>query len=93
MKRIFSIIMEWGLGLPMGTIAFWGTLVPQILTDDHTFKGLLHFRSSSLSLEKMLYGLFDCILSSLLLYIEIPIAQLSVCSLFLHTFRYLRYFS
>ena len=38
MKRIFSIIMEWGLGLPTGTIAFWGTLVPRILTVDHTFK-------------------------------------------------------
>ena len=38
MKRTFIIIMEWGLGLPIGTIAFWGTLVPQILTVDHTFK-------------------------------------------------------
>ena len=38
MKRIYSIIMEWGLGLPTGTIAFWGTLVPRILTVDHTFK-------------------------------------------------------
>ena len=38
MKRIFSIIMEYGLGLPTGTIAFWGTLVPRILTVDHTFK-------------------------------------------------------
>ena len=38
MKRIFSIIMEKGLGLPTGTIAFWGTLVPRILTVDHTFK-------------------------------------------------------
>ena len=37
MKRIFSIIMEWGLGLPTGTIAFWGTLVPRILTVDYTF--------------------------------------------------------
>ena len=35
MKHIFSIIME--LGLPTGTIAFWGTLVPRILTVDHTF--------------------------------------------------------
>ena len=34
---IISIIMEWGLGLPTGTIAFWGTLVPRILTVDHTF--------------------------------------------------------
>ena len=25
MKRIFSIIMDYGLGLPTGTIAFWGT--------------------------------------------------------------------
>ena len=38
MKRIFSIIMEWGLDLPTGTIAFWGTLVPRILTVDYTFK-------------------------------------------------------
>ena len=38
MKRIFSIIMELGLGLPTGTIAFWGTLVPRILTVDYTFK-------------------------------------------------------
>ena len=38
MKRIFSIIMEKGLGLPTGTIAFWGTLVPRILTVDYTFK-------------------------------------------------------
>ena len=38
MKRIFSIIMEYVLGLPTGTIAFWGTLVPRILTVDHTFK-------------------------------------------------------
>ena len=38
MKRIFSIIMEYGLGLPTGTIAFWGTLVSRILTVDHTFK-------------------------------------------------------
>ena len=37
MKRIFSIIMEQGLGLPTGTIAFWGTLVPRILTVDYTF--------------------------------------------------------
>ena len=37
MKRIFSIIMEYGLGLPTGTIAFWGTLVPRILTVDYTF--------------------------------------------------------
>ena len=37
MKPIFSIIMEWGLGLPTGTIAFWGTLVPRILTVDYTF--------------------------------------------------------
>ena len=37
MKRIFSIIMEQGLGLPTGTIAFWWTLVPRILTVDHTF--------------------------------------------------------
>ena len=37
MKRIFSIIMEKGLGLPTGTIAFWGTLVPRILTVDYTF--------------------------------------------------------
>ena len=37
MKRIFSIIMELGLGLPTGTIAFWGTLVPRILTVN-TFK-------------------------------------------------------
>ena len=41
MKRIFSIIMESGLGLPTGTIAFWGTLVPRILTVDHTFKRAL----------------------------------------------------
>ena len=40
MKRIFSIIIEWGLALPTGTIAFWGTLVSRILTVDHTFKGL-----------------------------------------------------
>ena len=38
MKRIFSIIMEWGLDLPTGTIAFWGTLVLRILTVDYTFK-------------------------------------------------------
>ena len=38
MKRIFSIIMEQGLGLLTGTIAFSGTLVPRILTVDHTFK-------------------------------------------------------
>ena len=38
MKRIFSIIMELGLGLPTGTISFWGTLVPRILTVDYTFK-------------------------------------------------------
>ena len=38
MKRIFSIIMESGLSLPTGTIAFWGTLVPRILTVDYTFK-------------------------------------------------------
>ena len=38
MKRIFSIIMELGLGLPTGTIAFWGTLLPRIWTVDHTFK-------------------------------------------------------
>ena len=38
MKRIFSIIMEKGLDLPTGTIAFWGTLVPRILTVDYTFK-------------------------------------------------------
>ena len=37
MKRIFSIIMEYGLGLPTGTIAFCGTLVSQILTVDYTF--------------------------------------------------------
>ena len=37
MKCIFSIIMEKGLGLPTGTIAFWGTLVPRILTVDYTF--------------------------------------------------------
>ena len=30
MKRIFNIIMEYGLGLPTGTIAFWGTLVLRI---------------------------------------------------------------
>ena len=40
MKRIFSIIMEKGLGLPTGTIAFLGTLVPRILTVDYTFKVL-----------------------------------------------------
>ena len=44
MKRIFSIIMEEGLGLPTGTIAFWGTLIPRILTVDHTFK-CLHTKS------------------------------------------------
>ena len=38
MKRIFGIIMEWGLGLPTGTIAFWGTLILRILTVHHTFK-------------------------------------------------------
>ena len=32
MKRI--IIMIWGLGLPTGTIEFWGTHVQQILTVD-----------------------------------------------------------
>ena len=37
MKRIFSIIVELGLGLLTGTIAFWGTLVPRILTVDYTF--------------------------------------------------------
>ena len=37
MKHIFSIIMEYGLGLPTGTIAFWGTFVPRILTVDYTF--------------------------------------------------------
>ena len=37
MKRIFSIIMELGLDLPTGTIAFWGTLVPRILIVDYTF--------------------------------------------------------
>ena len=36
MERIFSIIMEWGLDLPTGTIAFWGTLVLRILTVDYT---------------------------------------------------------
>ena len=39
MKRIFSIIMEQGLGLPTGTIAFWGNLVRRILIVDHTSKG------------------------------------------------------
>ena len=43
MKRIFSIIMEYGLGLPTGTIAFWGTLVPRILTVDYTFNNSKHF--------------------------------------------------
>ena len=37
MKHIFSIIMELGLGLPTGTIAFWGTHVLQILKSDYTF--------------------------------------------------------
>ena len=43
MKRIFSIIMEKGLGLPRGTIAFWGTLVPRILTVDYTFNVMVWF--------------------------------------------------
>ena len=34
MKRIFSIIMIYGLGLPTGTIAFWGTHIQQVLTVD-----------------------------------------------------------
>ena len=38
MKCIFSINMEYGFGLPTGTITFWGTLVPRILTVVHTFK-------------------------------------------------------
>ena len=41
MKRISSIIMELGLGLPTGTIAFWGSLVPRILTVDYSFKSTL----------------------------------------------------
>ena len=41
MKRLFSIIMEYGLGIPTGTIAFWGTLVLRILTVDHTFKYMM----------------------------------------------------
>ena len=41
MKHIFSIIMEEGLGLPTGIIAFWGTLVLLILTDDHTFNSMM----------------------------------------------------
>ena len=49
MKRIFSIIMEYGLGLPTGTIAFWGTLVLRILTVDYTFK--TRHRTLSVSLR------------------------------------------
>ena len=45
MKHIFSIIIEQGLGLPTGTIAFWGTLVPRILTVDHTFKLFFPFNN------------------------------------------------
>ena len=36
-KRIFSIIMEQDIDLPMGTIAFWVTHVLHILTVDYTF--------------------------------------------------------
>ena len=45
LKRIFSIIMEEGLGLPTSTIVFWGTHVPRILPDDNTFNAetLWHF--------------------------------------------------
>ena len=40
MRRIFSIIIEYGLGLPTGTIAIWGDLVLGILTVDHTFNAM-----------------------------------------------------
>ena len=35
---LFSIIMIMGLGLPTGTIAFWGSHVLRLLTVDYTFK-------------------------------------------------------
>ena len=50
-RRIFSIIMEYGLGLPTGTIAFWGTLVPRILTVDHTFKLTVETLDHAIRLE------------------------------------------
>ena len=34
------------IGLPTGTIAFWGTIVPRILTVDHTFKGVFNCQNS-----------------------------------------------
>ena len=58
MKRIFSIIMEYGLGLPTGTIAFWGTLVPRILTVDHTFKFLRPQKMLVASLKSLAHPQF-----------------------------------
>ena len=58
MKRVFSIIMEYDLGLPTGTIAFWGTLVLRILTVDHTF-----LNRSKTAFVNMVYKVFKSLFS------------------------------